>query len=149
MPRTAPAAAPQGDQSVKYLPDTDICIALINERPQGVIERFRRHEVGDIGVSSITVNELAFGVAKTGSKRNAHTLHKFLLPLEIMPFTADAAFVAGTVRAVLEKRGKPIGPMDLLIASHAKALDVTVVTNNTREFGRVPGLKVQNWVTDT
>lgn len=133
---------------MKYLLDTDICIALINDRPPGVIERFRRHEVGDIGVSSITVSELAFGVAKTGSKRNVHTLEKFLLPLEIMPFTAEAAFVAGTVRAVLEKRGKPIGPMDLLIASHAKALGVTVVTNNTREFGRVPGLKVQNWITD-
>ncbi len=133
---------------MKYLLDTDICIALINDRPPGVIERFRRHQIGDIGVSSITVSELAFGVAKTNSKRNAHALEKFLLPLEIMPFTAEAAFVAGTVRAVLEKRGKPIGPMDLLIASHAKALGVTVVTNNTREFARVPGLKVQNWVTD-
>ena len=133
---------------MKYLLDTDICIALINDRPPGVIERFRRHQLGDIGVSSITVSELAFGVAKTNSQRNAHALEKFLLPLEIMPFTAEAAFVAGTVRAVLEKRGKPIGPMDLLIASHAKALGVTVVTNNTREFARVPGLKVQNWVTD-
>jgi len=133
---------------VKYLLDTDICIALINDRPPGVIERFRRHQLGDIGVSSITVSELAFGVAKTNSKRNARALEKFLLPLELMPFTAEAAFVAGTVRAVLEKRGKPIGPMDLLIASHAKALGVTVVTNNTREFARVPGLKVENWVTD-
>ena len=133
---------------MKFLLDTDTCIALINDRPLGVIARFRRHAVGDIGISSITVSELAFGVAKTGSRRNGLALEKFLLPLEILPFTAEAAFVAGTVRAELEERGKPIGPMDLLIASHAKSLGITVVTNNTREFGRVPGLRVQNWVTD-
>jgi len=131
---------------VKFLLDTNICIAIINERPPGVIERFRRYELGEIGVSSITVSELAFGVAKTGSKRNSLALQKFLSPLEIVPFTAEAAFVAGSVRSELEKRGRPIGPMDVLIASHAKALGVTVVTNNTREFERVPGLKVENWV---
>ncbi len=131
---------------MKYLLDTNICIAVINERPPEVLERFRVHSVGDIGVSTITVSELAFGVEKTGSKKNSLALQKFLLPLEIVAFTADAAFMAGTLRAELEKRGRPIGPMDLLIASHAKALGVTVVTNNSREFERVPGLKVQNWV---
>lgn len=133
---------------MKYLLDTDICIYLINERPVGVLERFRRHQVGDVGVSSITVSELVYGVEKTGSKRNAAALQKFLLPLEVADFGLEAAQAAGHLRATLEKRGRPIGPMDLLIAAHGKALGVTVVTNNTREFSRVPGLRVQNWVDD-
>lgn len=133
---------------MKYLLDTNICIYLINERPPGVLERFRRHQVGDVGVSSITVSELVYGVEKTGSKRNAAALEKFLLPLEVADFGVEAAQMAGHLRAALEKRGRPIGPMDLLIAAHGKALGVTVVTNNIREFGRVPGLKVQNWVDD-
>ena len=86
---------------MKYLLDTDICIYLINARPPGVLERFRKHQVGDIGVSSITVSELAWGVEKTGSKRNALALRKFLLPLELVAFSVEAGFVAGSIRAAL------------------------------------------------
>ncbi|OGA11394.1 MAG: hypothetical protein A3D95_13925 [Betaproteobacteria bacterium RIFCSPHIGHO2_12_FULL_69_13] len=131
---------------MKYLLDTDTCIYLINERPKGVLGRFRRHEVGDIGVSTVTVSELAYGVAKTGSARNRAALDAFLLPLEIAAYGLAAALRYGDVRADLAKRGRPIGPLDTMIAAHALSLGVTLVTNNEREFGRVKGLTVENWV---
>jgi tRNA(fMet)-specific endonuclease VapC len=130
---------------MKYLLDTDTCIYLINERPRGVLARFRRHEVGDIGVSAITISELAFGVARTGSARNRAALEAFLLPLQIAPYDIAAALRYGDLRAELTKRGRPIGPLDTLIAAHALALGATLVTNNEREFRRVAGLSVENW----
>lgn len=130
---------------MKYLLDTDTCIYLINERPRSVIARFRRHAVGDIGVSTVTVSELAWGVAKTGSARNRAALEAFLLPLEIAPYDLAAALRYGEVRADLARRGRPIGPLDTMIASHALSLGAALVTNNEREFGRVPGLRVENW----
>ena len=130
---------------MKYLLDTDICIYLINERPRAVIARFRRHAVGDIGVSTVTVSELAWGVAKTGSARNRAALEAFLLPLEIAPYDLAAALRYGEVRADLARRGRPIGPLDTMIASHALSLGAALVTNNEREFGRVAGLHVENW----
>jgi tRNA(fMet)-specific endonuclease VapC len=125
--------------------DTNICIYLINKRPPKVLERFHRHEVGDIGVSSVTVAELAYGVAKSGSERNRAALEGFLLPLEIADFDQKAAWRFGAIRGALERAGKPIGPYDMQIAAHALALGSTLVTNNLREFQRVPGLKVENW----
>ena len=130
---------------MKYLLDTDTCIYLINERPRSVIARFRRHAVGDIGVSTVTVSELAWGVAKTGSARNRAALEAFLLPLEIAPYDLPSALRYGEVRADLARRGRPIGPLDTMIASHALSLGAALVTNNEREFGRVPGLRVENW----
>lgn len=130
---------------MKYLLDTDTCIYLINERPRSVIARFRRHAVGDIGVSTVTVSELAWGVAKTGSARNRAALEAFLLPLEIAPYDLPAALRYGEVRAGLARRGRPIGPLDTMIASHALSLGAALVTNNEREFGCVPGLRVENW----
>jgi tRNA(fMet)-specific endonuclease VapC len=130
---------------MKYLLDTDTCIYLINERPRAVVARFRRHAVGDIGVSTVTVSELAWGVAKTGSARNRAALEAFLLPLEIAPYDLAAALRYGEVRADLARRGRPIGPLDTMIASHALSLGAALVTNNEREFGRVPGLHVENW----
>ena len=130
---------------MKYLLDTDTCIYLINERPRSVIARFRRHAVGDIGVSTVTVSELAWGVAKTGSARNRAALAAFLLPLAIAPYDLAAALRYGEVRADLARRGRPIGPLDTMIASHALSLGAALVTNNEREFGRVPGLRVENW----
>ncbi len=130
---------------MKYMLDTDICIYLINKRPPKVLDRFHRNEVGDIGVSSVTVAELAYGVAKSGSERNRAALEGFLLPLEIADFDQKAAWKFGEVRSALERAGKPIGPYDMQIAAHALALGCTVVTNNQREFQRVPGLKVENW----
>lgn len=130
---------------MRYMLDTNICIYLINRRPPKVIEHFNRLEIGDIGVSSVTVAELAYGVAKSGSERNRAALEAFLLPLEIADFDQKAAWKYGKIRSALELVGKPIGPFDTQIASHALALGCVVVTNNLREFQRVPGLKVENW----
>jgi tRNA(fMet)-specific endonuclease VapC len=130
---------------MRYLLDTDACIYLINERPKAVLARFRRHAVGDVGVSAVTVSELAWGVAKTGSARNRAALDAFLLPLEIAPYDLAAALRYGELRADLARRGRPIGPLDTMIAAHALSLGATVVTNNLREFGRVPDLAIENW----
>jgi tRNA(fMet)-specific endonuclease VapC len=130
---------------VKYLLDTDTCIYAINERPAPVIAKFRKHPVGDIGVSSITAAELAFGVAKSGSARNRQALAAFLLPIEVLPFDAQAALTYGDLRAGLERRGSPIGPLDLLIAAHALRLGTILVTNNLREFRRVASLRCETW----
>ncbi len=131
---------------MKYLLDTNICIYLINVRPPQVLDRFRREAIGDIGVSAITAAELAYGVAKSGSARNRAALEKFLAPLEIAQFDAPAFWHYGEIRARLERRGKPIGALDTLIAAHALALGTTLVTNNEAEFSRVDGLRIENWV---
>jgi tRNA(fMet)-specific endonuclease VapC len=130
---------------VKYLLDTNICIYIINERPMQVLDRFRRLATSELGISSVTVAELAFGVAKSGSVRNRVALQTFLVPLEVAPFDLAAALTYGDVRAELERRGQPIGPLDLQIAAHALSLNATVVTNNEREFRKVVGLNVENW----
>jgi tRNA(fMet)-specific endonuclease VapC len=126
--------------------DTNICIYLINDRPASVRKRLAALKPGDAGVSSITVAELAYGVAKTRSARNRAALEGFLLPLEIADFDLDAAIAYGDVRTGVEQKGTPIGPFDLEIAAHAIALDVILVTNNQREFSRVAGLRCENWV---
>lgn len=130
---------------MRYMLDTNICIYLINKRPAKVLDHFRRLEIGDVGVSSVTVAELAYGVAKSGSERNRAALEGFLLPLEIADFDQKAAWKFGEIRSVLERAGKPIGPFDMQIAAHALALGCVVVTNNLREFQRVPNLDVENW----
>lgn len=129
-----------------YLLDTDTCIYIINRRPHEVFERFRLHPAGSIGVSSITAAELNFGITKSGSARNRAALDKFLAPLEVMPFDQEAALKYGAVRAALELRGTPIGALDTLIAAHALNLGAILVTNNLREFQRVDGLAVENWL---
>lgn len=131
---------------MRFLLDTNICIYIINVRPPHVLERFRREAIGDIGVSAITVAELAYGVAKSRSAKNRAALEKFLAPLEIAAFDADAWWRYGDIRAELERLGRPIGAFDTLIAAHAMALDTTLVTNNQAEFARVAGLRVENWV---
>ena len=131
---------------MRFLLDTNICIYVINRKPPEVMQRFRRFPLGDIGISSITAAELAFGVTKSGSARNRAALEKFLAPLEIVPFSADAIWHYGQVRAVLERAGTPIGSLDTLIAAHALLLNVTLVSNNLKEFDRVDGLRCENWV---
>lgn len=133
---------------MKYLLDTSICIYIIKKHPPGVLQRFRRHESGEIGVSAVTASELAFGVAKSGSDRNMAALQKFLAPLEIAPYDEACAWHYGRLRAHLAQQGTPIGSLDQMIAAHALALDATLVTNNLREFERVPGLQLDNWVQD-
>jgi tRNA(fMet)-specific endonuclease VapC len=131
---------------MKYLLDTNICIYLIKQRPPRVMDQFRSHAIGEIGVSSITASELWYGVAKSEHQAaNARALEQFLLPLVIAPFDDRAAEAYGEIRAGLEERGQPIGAMDLLIAAHAVSLGVRLVTNNEREFSRVSDLIVENW----
>ena len=131
---------------VTYLLDTRICIYIINRRPFEVFARFEGLKVGQVAISSITGAELAFGVEKSGSRRNRQALDKFLAPLDIVPFDEEAMRAYGARRAHLEGQGTPIGSMDTLIAAQALALGATLVTNNGREFQRVPGLAVENWV---
>ncbi|MCH8961789.1 MAG: type II toxin-antitoxin system VapC family toxin [Bacteroidetes bacterium] len=132
---------------MKVLLDTNICIYLIKRRPQEVRERFERYAVGEVGLSSITVSELQYGVEKSRRvEQNRAALMQFLLPLVIADFDYESAVVYGRVRAELERLGTPMGPLDTLIAAHALSLDVTLVTNNEREFSRVSDLRVENWV---
>ena len=134
---------------MRYLLDTNICIYIINRRPPEVFQHFERLAVGDIGISSITGAELAYGVARSGSARNQQALEKFLVPLDIVAFDATAMRQYGQLRTRLEKKGTPIGPLDMLIAAHALALGCTLVTSNLREFERVPGLALENWAAQT
>lgn len=125
--------------------DTNICIYIINARPEKVLARFRQQRLGDIAISSVTAAELASGVAKSGSVRNRQALEMFLSALEIQPFDESAIWHYGELRADLERLGQPIGALDTMIAAHALAIDTILVTNNTREFERVPGLRLENW----
>ena len=131
---------------MRFMLDTSICIYAIKHRPPEVIAALRAHESAGLGLSSITVAELYFGVAKSVSARNLLALEQFLAPLELADFDRRAAAAYGPLRAALEAAGTPIGPLDMQIAAHALALDVTLVSNNTREFARVPGLRLANWV---
>ena len=132
---------------MKCLLDTNICIYLIKTRPDQVLRRFREYAVGEIGVSSLTVAELQYGVWKSQHReQNQRALSQFLIPLLIIDFDEQAASVYGKVRATLEAQGTPVGSLDTLIAAHALSLGVTLVTNNVREFSRVPELKLENWV---
>lgn len=126
--------------------DTNICIYVINERPATVLEKFKQFDLGELGMSSIVASELAFGIEKTKSTKNLAALELFLAPFEIFPFDERCVWHYSTLRAALEEAGKPIGTMDTLIAAHALALDAPLVTNNLKEFSRVPGLRLLNWV---
>lgn len=131
---------------MKFMLDTNTCIYLIKQKPEKVLHRFKAYTVGDIGISSIVLAELEYGVAKSRHvQRNRLALHEFILPLEIAAFDERAAEAYGTVRSMLEKNGMPAGSMDMLIGAHALSLGVTLITNNMREFGRLEGLKVTDW----
>jgi len=129
--------------------DTNICIYIISAKPPAVLARFKQYRMGDIGLCSVVAAELAFGVAKSGSPRNRQALEMFLAPLTILPFDAAAVWAYGDLRADLDRRGTPIGSLDTMIAAHALSLQVLLVTNNTREFAKVPGLQLDNWVAAT
>lgn len=131
---------------MKYILDTNICIYIIKQKPKIVLDRFKNHRLGEIGISSITSAELHYGVSKsTNLNKNQIALNQFLIPLEIFDFDYNASVEYGKIRFELEKAGTPIGPLDLLIAAHAKSLAMTLVTNNQKEFNRVSGLKIENW----
>ncbi|NKB71738.1 MAG: PIN domain-containing protein [Candidatus Latescibacteria bacterium] len=131
---------------MSYLLDTDICIYIINRRPAEVIRKFKQLDVGEIGLSAISVSELRYGVAKSEKRpQNTQRLEEFLAPFEILPYDETVASTYGEIRAELERRGEPIGSLDLFIAAHALSRELTLVTNNEREFRRVGGLRVENW----
>jgi tRNA(fMet)-specific endonuclease VapC len=132
---------------MKVMLDTNICIYIIKQQPESVRQKFAAFPVGDLGISVITLAELEYGASKSSQPtRNREALEQFVSPLEIAPFDRRAALVYGKIRALLDKRGRPIGSMDLLIAAHALSLDIRLATNNVREFKNVPGLRVENWV---
>jgi tRNA(fMet)-specific endonuclease VapC len=134
---------------MRYLLDTNICIYLIKKKPAKALAKFQAHSVGDIGISAVTVAELQYGVHKSQHvEQNQRALEQFLIPLICIPFDDQAAAAYGEIRAALETQGTPIGALDTLIAAHALSLNVTLVTNNTREFSRVPGLQVVDWANE-
>ena len=131
---------------MRYMLDTNICIYLIKQKPEKVLRHFKAHSVGEIGISSITLAELRYGVERSQQvQKNRQALEEFTLPLEIAAFDEAAAEVYGSVRAGLEQAGTPVGSMDMLIGAHALSLGVTLVTNNLREFKKIKNLKVVDW----
>lgn len=135
---------------MKLMLDTNTCIALIKRKPIHALQKFSEYQVGDIGISTITLAELRYGVSKSQHQaKNQAALDAFTFPLEIAAFDEQATVAYGELRASLEKKGTPIGPLDTMIAAHALSLDVVLVTNNTREFNRVPELKVVDWIDPT
>lgn len=132
---------------MRFMLDTNICIYIIQRKPPQVLSRLRTLDISDVAISSITLSELEYGVAKSSRpEQNRDALSAFLVPLEVVSFDQAAAFHYGEIRAFLERKGITIGAMDMLIASHARSLPVTLVTNNIREFSRIPGLQLENWV---
>ncbi len=132
---------------MKYMLDTNICIYIIKRKPVDVIEKFKSLNIDDVCISSVTLAELSYGVEKSQfQEKNRLALEEFTLPLEIMPFDEGAASQYGHIRTFLERSGTPIGSLDLMIAAHALSLNSIVVTNNVKEFTRIPDLKVQDWV---
>jgi tRNA(fMet)-specific endonuclease VapC len=127
--------------------DTNTCIALIKRKPVHAVQKFSKYQIGDIGISAVTLAELRYGVSKSQHQaKNQAALDEFMLPLEFAAFDEQATLAYGVLRAVLEKKGTPIGPLDTMIAAHALSLGVTLVTNNSREFNRVPKLTVVDWI---
>lgn len=132
---------------MKLMLDTNICIALIKRKPKDILDKFGAYQVGDICISSVTLAELRYGVAKSQfQEKNQAALDEFILPLEVASFDENAAMVYGNLRATLEKQGTPIGSLDTMIGAHALSLNLTIVTNNTKEFKRIQDLKVVDWL---
>lgn len=131
---------------MEYLLGTNICIYIIKKKPAEVFEKFKNLTIGNVGISSITLAELQYGIEKSSnSEKNREALEKFLTPIEIIDYGYEATVEYGKIRAELEKKGITIGPLDMLIASHAKSLGVILVTNNVREFEIIAGLRIENW----
>ncbi len=130
-----------------YMLDTDICIYIIKKRPANLLEKFNAIPPNDLCISTVTYAELQYGVERSSSKKmNQRILADFVSHLEVQPWNVEAARQYGKIRTSLEKKGKPIGNMDLLIAAHALSQQCILVSNNLREFSRIRGLKCENWV---
>jgi tRNA(fMet)-specific endonuclease VapC len=129
-----------------YLLDTNICIYIINKKPPAVVKRIQSKQPEQIAISSITKAELEYGVVRSRyPDRNRIALLEFLIPFMILDFDQMASVVYGWIRSFLESKGKPIGPMDLLLAAQAKSRNMILVTNNEKEFNRIDGLQTENW----
>lgn len=132
---------------MNYLIDTNICIYIMNNHPPKVIEKFKKVGVGEVGISSITVSELYYGVYKSPQvDKNSQRVGEFLQPFSILPYDENASRSYGIIRNELEKKGKVIGPLDMLIAAHALSNNLILITNNVKEFERIKSLRVENWV---
>jgi tRNA(fMet)-specific endonuclease VapC len=131
---------------MRYLLDTDICIYIAKRKPAGVLTRLERLRPGDVGMSVITYLELVYGACKSQQvEANGARIKQLSHLIPVQALDAPAATHYGRLRAGLERSGSLIGAYDLLIAAHALALGLTLVTNNVREFRRVPGLRLENW----
>lgn len=132
---------------MRYLLDTNICIYIINQRPPQVVQKMRQYPLGELVISTLTVAELAYGMAKSRHpERNQQALAQFLTPFELLDFSVEAAQEYGRLRVALEDQGTPIGLVDMLLAAQAISHQLVLVTNNTREFGRIAHLPLENWV---
>lgn len=130
-----------------YMLDTNICIYAIKNKPERVFQKVREHLQSGLCISAITLAELEHGISKSSyPEKNRTSLAKFLAVMDILAFDQAAAVEYGKICAYLQRKGMPIGTMDMLIAGHAKARNCILVTNNVREFERVEGLVIENWV---
>jgi tRNA(fMet)-specific endonuclease VapC len=131
---------------MRHMLDTNICVDLIRGRAPGVLAQLRHYALDEVSISSITLAELQYGVARSSNPaKHEILLAQFLAPLAVLPFDNQAAATYGQVRSILARAGTPIGPLDTLIAAHASSLDLTLVTSNEREFRRVVGLRIETW----
>ena len=131
---------------IRYMLDTDACIALIKDRPDSMRRRLSGLTPEEVGVSAVVAAELWFGVQHSQKKRqNQAALKDFFACATLSDWPWQASERYGKIRTTLQQRGTPIGAMDLLIATHAVFLNAVLVTNNTREFERVPDLRIENW----
>lgn len=130
---------------LKYMLDTNIVIYTIKNRPEQVRQAFKQHE-NQMCISAVTLGELIYGAERSGQpERNLADIEGMIARLDVAPFEAHAAEHFGQLRAELYRAGNPIGPYDMMIAGHARAIGLILITNNVKEFARVPGLRVQNW----
>ena len=132
---------------MRYLLDTNVCIYIARKQPASVLRRFERLRPGDVGISVVTWLELTYGAWKSAQREaNLARLERFRQLVPVLPMDLAAAEHYGRIRATLEREGKPVGAYDLQIAAHAMSLRLTLVTNNVREFSRIPSLRMENWV---
>lgn len=131
---------------IKYLLDTNILIYTIKNRPEEVRKTFNLH-AGQMAISTVTVGELIFGAERSAKpEQNLADIEGLIARLEVLDFDTDAATHFGQIRAELYSKGQPIGPYDMMIVGHARSKGLILVTNNTKEFKRVDGLRIENWV---
>jgi len=132
---------------MKYMLDTNICIYIIKKKPIKVLKQLKKTKSDDVCISSITLSELEYGIQKSAfPEKNKLALTEFLIPLTILPYNELAASEYGKIRAELEKTGNVIGSMDMLIGAHALSANLSLITNNIKEFKRIKNLKIKNWI---